>query len=332
VSIRILVVDDDEISCLIARKKLERLGYAAEFALSAEIAWELLQEQSFDVVISDWVMDQMDGLELCRAIRALHNRKPNLPYTYIILLTVLSSRESRVEAIRTGVDDYLVKPVDSHELFLRLIVAERISALHRRNALQAAESLRLNQALHAAVRRDPLTGVGNRHLLAEATDALCASFAGSPQPLAIILVDIDHFKAYNDIYLHLQGDDALRDVARVLDRVVRGVGSDPNRGVFRFGGEEFVALVDGLSEQEAARFAESLRRGVEQLGLEHRGNPPVGVVTISVGLAVLKKGPLPLTPLAVRRGIREADRALFQAKDGGRNQVVVAVVPDAITR
>ncbi len=321
----ILVVEDEPVTRLVVAKTLEGIGFSAALVEDAERAWEALQERHFDVLITDWVLPGMDGLELSRAVRRRYERVPGTPYTYVMVLTALASRESRLEAIRAGVDDYLVKPLDAHELLLRLIVAERVTALHRRLEGQAVEAARLNRELHAAVRRDPLTGVGNRQSLSEAVLRLAVDRAEGALPVSVALVDVDKFKAFNDIYLHGPGDEALQRVAAVLEAVLARAEGPGTRGVFRFGGEEFVLLLGGLQVDAAVALCDAIRLDVEALGIEHLGNPPHGVVTVSVGVAAVAGRECDTSPSCVQSAIRDADRALYDAKRGGRNRTLIAV-------
>lgn len=319
----ILVVEDDPVTRVVIGKKLANLGFSTVLVEDGESAWDELQRRHVDVLMTDWVLPGMDGLELSRAVRRRYERHPGTPYTYVIVLTALASRESRLEAIRAGVDDYLVKPLDVHELLLRLIVAERVSALHRRLEGQALEAARLNRELHAAVRRDPLTGVGNRKSLGEAVLMASVDASEGALPVCIALVDVDQFKAFNDLYLHAPGDEALRRVAGLLEAALARIEGAGTRGVFRFGGEEFVLLLGGLAIADAVRFCDHVRAGVEALGIDHRGNPPHGVVTVSVGVAEVVRRPGGTSPAQVEAAILTADRALYDAKRGGRNRTII---------
>ena len=316
----ILVVEDDASTAAMIEHGLRSLGFAAEVVLSAREAWRRLQVKHVDVVMSDWVMEDMDGLELCRAIRERHERHRGTPYTYFILLTSLTARESRLEAIRAGVDDYLMKPLDRHELLLRLIIADRVSRVHRRLEFQAEESARLNGELHEAVRTDPLTRVGNRVRLDEDIERLGTS---PDAEVAVALVDVDHFKDFNDQYLHLKGDEALQRIAASLRDTLAAAGCGSSTRVYRFGGEEFVVLLAGADAQRAAELADRMRLAVMALGIPHEGAAE-GVVTLSVGVAIARAPGESCSPDAIRAAIRASDKALFDAKREGRNRVVAA--------
>jgi two-component system cell cycle response regulator len=313
----ILVVEDDASTAAMIEHGLRSLGFACQVVLSGRDAWRSLQLKHVDVVISDWVMEDMDGLELCRAIRERHERQHGTPYTYFVLLTSLTARESRLEAIRAGVDDYLMKPLDRHELLLRLIVADRVSRVHRRLEYQAEESARLNGRLHEAVRTDPLTRVGNRVRLDEDIETL----GHGREAVAVALVDVDHFKDFNDRYLHLKGDEALQRIAASLRDTLAMTGCGPATQVYRFGGEEFVVLLAGADAARAVGVAEDIRAAVMMLAIPHEGAPE-GVVTLSVGVATANKPGDACTPDTIRAAIRASDKALFDAKREGRNRVV----------
>ncbi|MZR63490.1 diguanylate cyclase [Alcanivorax sp. DP30] len=169
----------------------------------------------------------------------------------------------------------------------------------------------LAERLHRLSREDSLTSLANRRFFDEALDREWRRCQREQQPLTVMLVDVDRFKAYNDHYGHLQGDECLRTLADELRRYSRRGGDL----VARFGGEEFVLLYPGVDETEAVRLASRLCRSVRALGLPHVQNAAVGEVTISVGVAVTR----PAESGSALQLLDAADRALYQAKQGGRD-------------
>ena len=291
---RVLVVDDDDTSVLLATTLVGKLGHESDTARNAEDAWAKLEATDYDVLVTDVVMPGADGLELCRRVRSDDSRK----YTYVILVTA-DARSTRVlEAMRAGADDYVTKPLSPVEVEARFIAAARVLTLQRR--------------LETMARVDPLTGLGNRLALAEAfadTDARATRY---DHAFVVALIDLDRFKPFNDTYGHPAGDEVLRQVAEVLRRNARA-GDE----VYRYGGEELLWL---LAEQNVARASialERFRSAVEALAIPHEHNPPSRVVTISAGLAALS---------AARKrssdAVKAADEALYRAKREGRNCIV----------
>ena len=307
---KILVAEDEAVSRFMTVKALEQLGYACTAASDGLEAWERFQREGFDVVISDWMMPRVDGIELCRRIRATEHRR----YTYFIILTALAEREFRLTGMRAGADDYLPKPLDREEMMLRLVAAERVTRLHRKLEDQKLELERLNREFFESGRKDPLTGLANRRRMQEDIVALESRAPAERPELAVALVDIDHFKRYNDNYLHVAGDEVLRRVAGVLSRELA-----EGDAIYRFGGEEFLVLVQ-RGPAAAVAFVEALRASVAACQIAHAVSPDAPIITISAGVAPVDFGGV--APFI--DAIRAADEALLRAKREGRNRVVAA--------
>jgi two-component system chemotaxis response regulator CheY len=305
---RVLIAEDDAVSRLILRRAVETLGHECLVAVDGDEAWERYRqgEGDVDVVISDWMMPGLDGVELCRRVRS----KPGNVYTYFVLLTALSERRDFLTGMQAGADDYLTKPLDRDELSVRLLAAERITSLHRRLAEQNAELERLNRIVAESARTDPLTGLGNRLRLREDLDALQARVERYGHSYALALYDVDHFKAYNDRYGHLAGDRVLADVAATIRQHCRR-GDEP----YRFGGEEFLVVLPEQPSDKALIAVERTRKAVRALRLPHPDSP-AGRVTVSAGLAVLRPG----ERRTYEEIVREADAALYRAKRDGRDR------------
>jgi diguanylate cyclase (GGDEF)-like protein len=181
------------------------------------------------------------------------------------------------------------------------------TARRQRRELEA-----LAAQLEAVARRDPLTGVGNRLRLDEDVAAMGAAGALAGEVAAVVLLDIDHFKAYNDENGHLAGDDVLREVARAIAIDLR-----PQDRVYRFGGEEFLVLLDGVDAAGGVEVAERLRLAIEALAIPLPANVPWGILTSSAGVATARLG-----EGRSDDWIRAADARLYAAKAAGRNCVV----------
>ena len=213
--------------------------------------------------------------------------------------------------MNAGADDYLIKPLDTDALQVRLIVADRVTSLHHQLAHQRTELEELNHELTAIALRDPLTGLGNRRALEEDLGLLEARVARYGHRYCIALLDVDHFKAYNDTYGHQAGDQILRTVADRLKEEARG-----GDAVYRYGGEEFLCVFPEQSLATATVAAERMRSALEGLAIPHSADS-LGVVTLSAGLAMLDPG----HTKSVGEVVQEADEALYRAKQLGRNRV-----------
>jgi two-component system chemotaxis response regulator CheY len=305
--VRVLVADDSATARKLVEHSVRALGHECVVAEDGDRAWELFRERGADVVISDWLMPGIEGDELCRRIRAAD------PYAYLIMVTKLEGREHLMRGIEAGADDYLTKPFDRDALEARMIVAERVTGLHRRLADQQRELERLNRELFTQARRDPMLGrVGNRLSMVEDLERVEARVARYGHTFAVALCDIDRFKPYNDAKGHVAGDDTLRAIAGSLVGNCRREDS-----VYRYGGEEFLVLFAEQALDSAAVAAERMRAAVESLGIPHPGLDPPGVVTISVGVARGRGADDGGTDAT----LTSADGALYRAKQDGRNRV-----------
>ena len=308
---KVLVAEDDAVSRTIVQRAVQKLGHEVLAAADGEAAWDLYRKSSdLDVIISDWMMPDVDGLELCRRVRDAERARRRLDYTYFIFLTALGDREHLLRGLEAGADDYLSKPIDRDELGVRLTSALRVTELHRRLAFQNEELEKLNRMLFEQSRTDPLTALGNRLRLREDLEVLRGRAERYGHSYAVVLCDVDYFKAYNDRFGHLAGDDALRHISGAISSCLR-------RGdaAYRYGGEEFLIVLPEQDAPSTVTMADRLRHKVEELAIPHEANPPANVVTISAGVAVFSPSGDSDSML------READAALYAAKVAGRNRV-----------
>lgn len=312
---RILVVDDDASVLRMLTKYLVDAGYEVQTAANGVEALRIIHAEGCPLVITDWMMPEMDGLDLCRAIRA----SESVGFTYVIMLTGQTEDDSLAKALDAGADDFVTKPCKKQELLARLKAGVRAIASERKVAKQHlaiqktnAELEMLNGKLQQMATTDELTGLHNRR---EAMTRLAEHWAAAERDggsLACMLLDIDHFKQCNDTYGHHVGDAVLRDVACQLKRHAR-IGDT----VFRLGGEEFAVICPRATAMEAAAGAERLRAAVEENRTE-AGRMSLAV-TISAGVA--ERNPRTTGPEDL---LKLADEGLYQAKHTGRNRVVVA--------
>jgi len=257
-------------------------------------------------VITDRVMPDMDGLELCQRIR---RGTANGSYTYVVVASGLGDDADARDGMLAGADDYLAKPLRRAQLELKLIAAERVRELHQR--LEC-----LNTELRVAARRDPLTSLGNRLQLTEDLESLADRARRYGHRYSLALLDVDHFKQYNDRYGHQAGDVALQAVADVLRTHTR-----TGDAAYRYGGEEFLCVFPEQNSDTAVIAAQRMLDAVRRRAIHHVGNPHV-VVTLSAGIADLGGD-----DTDVDRVLRRAEEALYEAKDAGRNCVVQCARP-----
>ncbi|MCD6298640.1 MAG: diguanylate cyclase [Deltaproteobacteria bacterium] len=295
---KILIAEDDPISRRVLEATLVEWGYDILVASDGSEAWELLQKPDApNLVISDWMMPHMDGLELCRRIRQMERSG----YVYFIILTGKGGKEDVIEGLEAGADDFLIKPFDREELKCRAKIGERIINLELR-ILELANT-------------DALTGVLNRRAFMERMDQEIRRSLREDVPLSLILTDIDYFKRVNDRYGHQVGDLVLQRFTEQLSESSR-----PYDFVGRYGGEEFVVCLPGVDVSQARSVAERMRRRVEETGIMLPDSSQSIRITGSFGVAYLRTGSEETVDLITGR----ADDTMYRAKREGRNRVCVA--------
>jgi diguanylate cyclase (GGDEF)-like protein len=309
--LNVLIVDDDPESLSGIEVAVRYLGHRCEVARDGLEAWAVYEQQGADIIISDWNMPRMDGSELCRKLRGTTS---NAPYAHFVFVSGFNDRAHFLEGMRAGADDYMTKPVDLDELEARLEAARRVIVGHRQ--LEASNALlrRDSERLFQAARRDPLTMISNRLRLKEDLEGLASRASRYGHRYCAALCDIDKFKDYNDCFGHIAGDEALRQVTRTIRRGLRRGDS-----FYRYGGEEFLAILPEQSLAKAADGMDRIRREVERLRIPHAPSAEVPFVTISVGIADLNHASIGTT----KNWLHRADAALYAAKARGRNRVEV---------
>jgi two-component system cell cycle response regulator len=299
--IQILVVDDSPVSRKLLEHALCAEPYTILFAKSGDEALRLFQEHRPAVVITDWMLPDSSGPELCERIRTDARNS----YTYIILLTSMTEKDSVVKGLAAGADDYVTKPFDASELLARIGVGRRIIDLHR-------EIEHKNRLLEEAARTDHLTGLANRRAIEEWATRQLRGAARHSFPMWVVLADLDSFKNVNDNHGHDAGDAVLQKFAEILRQNTRA--SDLSG---RLGGDEFLLI---LTHVERENIELTLNRLREQFGTQiFAFNGQKVRVTASFGIAGFQGGEAPVFSALVR----QADKALYAAKRGGGNQVRV---------
>jgi two-component system cell cycle response regulator len=309
--LNILVVGDKDHERKPVAEAVRNLGHMVVEAADGTPAWQAFARTHFDVVISDYLMPEMNGLELCRNVRL----SPHQDYTYFMIVSSRTESANVLAGFKSGVDDYLAKPVSPVELQCRLILAQRVIQMHRELTQTNAQLLHLSNELRSESRRDSLTGVGNRLKFQDDLKRFLDERRRYDHEFYIGLCDIDNFKLYNDTYGHLEGDVVLKAVANTLDAKSRA--SDY---CYRYGGEEFLLFFTEQDAQGAGSVAERLRAAVEDLDIVHEKNQPFAKVTLSIGLARFTATKADEVDACLKR----ADDALYRSKDEGKNRITTA--------
>lgn len=296
----LLVVDDEEMNRDMLSRRLIRRGYEATCAVDGYEALKLIESRQFDLVLLDVMMPGINGIDVLKTIRQTHE-PARLP---IIMVTALGDSDHIVAALDAGANDYVTKPVD-----IKVALARVRTHLMVKRAMEALDDV--NARLFEMATIDTLTGIPNRRRFEQVLDSEWKRGLRDGDLLSLLVMDVDHFKKFNDTYGHDVGDLVLKEVAKAL-----AVTSRPADVVARYGGEEFVAILPQTDIEGAKIVAERLRERIEKLEID-RGDGQTTPVTISIG-AVCRKIAADIDPASL---ITLADGALYEAKRNGRNQV-----------
>ncbi len=299
----ILIAEDNPVSRKLLEKTLKKAGYEVVPAKNGREALELFGQRFFPIVLTDWMMPEMTGPELCRALRAQSGNG----YVFMILLTAKDSKEDIVAGLEAGADDYLTKPFNRAELMARLKTGTRILELER-SLKKATEEIRILSI------KDTLTGCYNRGFLTEHLPKEIKRARRYGHDLSVLLCDIDHFKKVNDTYGHQAGDAVLKTFAKILmDSIRNGVD-----WVSRYGGEEFLVVLPETPFQGAVLVAERLRANVAEAVMD----TPEGALHITASFGVTGfSADTPEPRVSPDAMVKMADDKLYQAKNEGRNTV-----------
>lgn len=309
----IIIADDVELTRAMIESSLKQSGYRdIRIASGPEEMLSMIDERPADIALIDWMMPKMDGLELCARIR--HIDSDNNHYTSIIMLTAKEGIENLVEAFARGVDDYLNKPINEQELAARIHAAGRISILQNSLYETMRDLESSNHILREMAVTDPLTGLGNRRYVTQRSDAILAEIHSRGGAVAFLMIDIDHFKQINDQYGHDVGDEILKKLASRLRKVTR-----PTDVVGRLGGEEFCILMqfDDTNHCTPNVFGRVLRSISQK---PFRADSQQILVTVSIGVCIHSQEE---EKISMDEMIKCADERLYDAKEAGRNQVVI---------
>jgi diguanylate cyclase (GGDEF)-like protein len=302
----VLLVDNDELVLAQLAVLVTAAGYAVRTATGATEAMKLMQESPAAIVISDLAMPGVDGLELCRRIRA--HAWPG--YVYLILLTVRDQERDVLAGLDAGADDYLSKRTSAAQFRARLGVAKRVLELEYslRTALDEKRLLAMT---------DPLTGSYNRRYFMRHYGRALKRAQRYGGHVTLLLIDVDHFKRVNDIYGHSIGDAVLQNLTRAVSRCLKR----ETDWCARLGGEEFAVVLDGTSLADARFRAEQLRRAIQNSSIETSAG--LVKITVSIGVSGLV-GDFNRKSATVQSLLDQADTNLYVSKAGGRNRVTLA--------
>jgi len=298
-NLKVLLVDDDEEDFLIIRAKLgkvEHTKYKVDWISNFEEALEIIWRNGYDIYIVDYHLGEHNGLDLLK--QALEN-DCNTP---IILLTGQGDRKIDMEAMKLGASDYLNKN-------------EITPALLERAIRYAIEHNKIEDKLREMSLKDGLTGLSSRRHFDEVMETELRRARRDRHSLSLIMIDIDFFKPFNDNYGHLEGDECLKRVSSLIGNFV----NRPGDLAARYGGEELAVILPKTDPQGAYRIAEEIRKCVQSLNIPHKGSKVIDcqTVTISAGTYSL----VPDSDTTMSELIKQADKALYEAKTNGRNNV-----------
>jgi two-component system, cell cycle response regulator len=305
-STKVLVADDSAVFRKLIEHTLAGKPFTPVFAKTGQEAMQLLAEHNPPLAIVDWIMPDRTGIELCQHIRSASQTG----YTYVILLTALSEKESVIEGLAAGADDYLTKPFHDGELIARLGVGLRIIELHRQ--IEAK-----NRQLEQLALTDALTGLPNRRAIEDWASRQLSGAARYGFSFWVVMADLDHFKNVNDTYGHEAGDTVLKRFAEILR-----ANSRKSDICGRMGGEEFLLTLSHTIGENAKLVIDRIRTELEETKFNFDGNDVI--VTASFGAAGFEGAKAP----DLSRLISRADSALYAAKRRGRNRLEFAALVD----
>ncbi|KQV87093.1 hypothetical protein ASC91_19435 [Pelomonas sp. Root1237] len=295
----LLLVDDDAASVQVLARMLSGLG-ELRFALSGEDGLRLARESPPDLVLVDAEMPGLSGFEVCAALRA----DPRLADVPVIIITGHTEVAVEVAGFAAGASDFIRKPPVAEVVVARARTQLRLKAL--------------GDALRASALTDGLTGLANRRRFDQDLRLECERARRGHESLALLLIDVDHFKRYNDRYGHVAGDACLREIAAAI----RGCIRRPADLAARYGGEEFAVLLPQTDAAGARAMAQRIVNAVADLALAHADATPSCLVSVSVGWAAAR--PDLDASVVLTRGeslVEAADRGLYAAKAAGRGRI-----------
>ena len=303
--IKILLIDDDEGMCITLSDILETHAYSVTCAGTGKEAIDAIREADYNVALVDIKLPDMVGTEVLKKLKLM---KPDIEG---IIFTAYASLESALEVmgeagayIRKPEYDYILKSNDIPEL----LIAIQTAVKHQRERKEREQELERYKRLSTL---ESLTGLYNHRYFRQALSDEVDRAERYESPISLLMMDIDRFKDYNDTYGHPSGDDALKEIARILNETKRSIDV-----CAKIGGEEFALILPQTTKEDAFHLAERIRSVVEATPIATQGNRGEGRLTISIGIAEF-----PTDAANEEELMLKADDGLYEAKRLGRNRI-----------
>jgi two-component system cell cycle response regulator len=287
---KVLVVDDAPDTLEIIQTLLRYEGYDVITASTGEEGVQKAEEEKPEVILMDINLPDIDGNEALRRIRQMN------PHQCVVMLTAFATTENAIQALKEGASDFLKKPFENEHLIHMVN-----QTLEKSHALM--EKTKLEEEIRRLSITDDLTGLYNHRHFFKTLESELARLKRQKTSLSLLMVDLDNFKGYNDLYGHIEGDRVLRKIGEIINHSIR---NNVDSG-YRYGGDEFAALLIGSSLDQALGIAERIRSSIEKAGFQN--------ITVSIGLTEFKGHS------TLEEFIKSADNALYVAKHSGGNQV-----------
>ena len=307
----ILIVDDVPANVELLERMLQLAGYTSVASTTNPLdVCGLHRENQYDLILLDLMMPRMDGFQVMECLAEIEESEFG---GYLSVLVVTGQPGHKLRALQLGAKDVISKPFETLEILARIRNMLEIRLLNKEAKRQGKILEQLVEDLQKQIITDPLTNLYNRRFLQEYLPQEIAKAKRASSSVAVLMFDLDFFKRINDVFGHEAGDAFLKSVAALLQGCIRE--SDI---ACRYGGEEFVLVLSGASLDGAIKKAEKIRNAVMDLDLIIR-QKPLGRVSTSIGIAVYPEHGAEMEAL-----LRAADEALYEAKERGRNRVVVS--------
>jgi len=298
---KILIAEDDSISCQALENNLKEWGYDVISAKDGNQAWEIARTNDIRLAILDWNMPGIDGIELSRKIRNEYQMEDS-KYIYIILLTGRGEQDDIIQGLSTGADDYMTKPYSFVELKYRIQNGERIIKNEDKRIMLASQ--------------DNLTKLWNRNKIFNFLETELERGEQEKTPTGVVMIDIDHFKSINDSYGHLIGDEVLVEVAYRLKKTIR-----PYDRIGRYGGDEIFVVLPKCGNQDAKTIAKRLYDSVTKTKI------PTEAGTLEINISIGCSSNEDFPQATKMQLIQASDNALLDAKKNGRDRIILSKIP-----
>lgn len=316
----LLIVDDNEMNRDVLRRHLKHQGYMSIYlATNGREALEMIKTKSLDLIFLDIMMPEVNGYQVLEYLKS----SGNLNRIPVIMISALNETDSVAKCIEMGAEDYLTKPFDPILLGARTSACLEKKRLRDREQLYRQQLEETNQKLAEAITKletssklDGLLGIANYRYFDEVLQKEWKNATRTQEPLSLAMLDIDFFKQYNDTYGHPTGNDCLQQIANLVKRGL----NRPRDLVARYGGEEFAIILPNTNLEGAIMVADSICLGVRDLNISHMRSQVSEYVTVSLGVATIISSDITDSSSPAEL-ISKADRALYTAKQEGRNRV-----------